>query len=211
MSDIKRWMEKNKSLVSIGSICCVVVIGCILLGVLSREENSQQEVLETRTSEITETSSKDTSINSTMYVDVKGAVKQPGMYEVTSDMRVLNVIDMAGGFLEEADANQINYAEKLDDQMVIYVPRKGEKVDDVAIADKRDQKTQNDKSETAQVNINNATKEELMTLNGVGEKKAEKIIEYREDNGSFKTTEDIKNVSGFGEKTYESLKESITI
>ncbi|MGO3733312.1 MAG: helix-hairpin-helix domain-containing protein [Vagococcus sp.] len=206
MSDIKRWMEKNKSLVSIGSICCVVVIGCILLGVLSREENSQQEVLETRTSEITETSSKDTSINSTMYVDVKGAVKQPGMYEVTSDMRVLNVIDMAGGFLEEADANQINYAEKLDDQMVIYVPRKGEKVDDVAIADKRDQKTQNDKSETAQVNINNATKEELMTLNGVGEKKAEKIIEYREDNGSFKTTEDIKNVSGFGEKTYSKLQ-----
>lgn len=211
MSDIKRWMEKNKSLVSIGSICCIVVIGCISWTVLSKEEDSEQEVLETRTSEITETSDKDTSINSTMYVDVKGAVKQPGMYEVTSDMRVLNVIDMAGGFLEEADANQINYAEKLDDQMVIYVPKKGEKVDDVAIADKGKQTTKNDQTDTAQVNINNATKEELMTLNGVGEKKAEKIIEYREENGSFKTTEDIKNVSGFGEKTYESLKESITI
>lgn len=148
-----------------------------------------------------------------MYVDIKGAVRAPGMYEVTSDMRVLNVIDMAGGLKEKADDKQINFSQKLEDQMIIYIPLEGEEIPDAINNQNTSKETSGGKGseESGKINLNQAEKEELMTLNGVGEKKAEKIIEYREDNGSFKSIEDLKNVNGIGEKTFESLKESITI
>lgn len=148
-----------------------------------------------------------------MYVDIKGAVRAPGMYEVTSDMRVLNVIDMAGGLKEKADDKQINFSQKLEDQMIIYIPLEGEEIPDAINNQNTSKETSGEKGseESGKINLNQAEKEELMTLNGVGEKKAEKIIEYREDNGSFKSIEDLKNVNGIGEKTFESLKESITI
>lgn len=148
-----------------------------------------------------------------MYVDIKGAVRMPGMYEVTSDMRVLNVIDMAGGLKEKADDKQINFSQKLEDQMIIYIPLEGEEIPDLINNQTISKETSGGKEseESGKVNLNQAEKDELMTLNGVGEKKAEKIIEYREENGSFKSIEDLKNVNGIGEKTFESLKESITI
>lgn len=150
-----------------------------------------------------------------MYVDIKGAVRAPGMYEVTSDMRVLNVIDMAGGLKEKAADKQINFSQKLEDQMIIYIPLEGEEIPDAINNQNTSKETSGGRGkgseESGKINLNQAEKEELMTLNGVGEKKAEKIIEYREDNGSFKSIEDLKNVNGIGEKTFESLKESITI
>ena len=147
---------------------------------------------------------------SKMYVDIKGAVKLPGMYEVSSDMRVLNVIDMAGGLTLEADDQQVNFSQKVEDQMVIYIPKEGEEVSENIGLVNGGESGQTSEEE-GKVNLNQASKEELMTLNGVGEKKAEKIIEHREENGSFKSIEEIKNVNGFGEKTFESLKSSITI
>ena len=146
-----------------------------------------------------------------MYVDIKGAVKLPGMYEVTSDMRVLNVIDMAGGLKETADDSQVNFSQRIEDQMVIYIPVEGEELSETAIAGTNSNTANISKDEDGKVNLNQATKEELMTLSGVGEKKAEKIIEYREENGSFKTIEDLKNVNGFGEKSFESLEKYISI
>ncbi len=152
----------------------------------------------------------DAEINQKMYVDIKGAVKNPGMYEVSSDMRVLNVIDLAGGLSKEADDKQINFSQKLEDQMIVYVPIEGEEIptslNKGVNGNSLDKKSNDDK-----ININQAEKEELMTLNGVGEKKAEKIIEYREEKGSFKSIDDLKNVNGFGDKTVESLKETIEI
>lgn len=150
--------------------------------------------------------------NDKMYVDIKGAVKKPGMYEVSSAMRVLNVVELAGGLMSDADDKQINFSEKLEDQMIIYVPKKGEEIPELKVHnEKNEEGNKRESKESNKVNINQAEKEELMTLNGVGEKKAEKIIEYREENGSFKTIEDLKNVNGFGEKTFESLKESIIV
>ena len=145
-----------------------------------------------------------------MYVDIKGAVKLPGMYEVSSDMRVLNVIDMAGGLTLEADDQQVNFSQKVEDQMVIYIPKEGEEVSENIGLVNGGESGQTSEEE-GKVNLNQASKEELMTLNGVGEKKAEKIIEHREENGSFKSIEEIKNVNGFVEKTFESLKSSIII
>jgi competence protein ComEA len=133
------------------------------------------------------------------------------MYEVTSDMRVLNVIDMAGGLKEIADDSQVNFSQRIEDQMVIYIPVEGEELSETVIAGTNSNTANISKDEEGKINLNQATKEELMTLSGVGEKKAEKIIEYREENGSFKTIEDLKNVNGFGEKSFESLEKYISI
>lgn len=137
-----------------------------------------------------------------IYIDIKGAVKDPGVYQAEATMRIVDALDLAGGLLEEADSNQLNLATKVVDQMVIYVPIKGEETNLIAEGVLSTQ-------ENGKININTGSKEELMTLNGIGEKKAESIIQYREENGSFSTIEDIKNISGIGEKTFENLKEEI--
>lgn len=95
--------------------------------------------------------------------------------------------------------------------MVIYIPVEGEELSETVIAGTNSNTANISKDEEGKINLNQATKEELMTLSGVGEKKAEKIIEYREENGSFKTIEDLKNVNGFGEKSFESLEKCISI
>ncbi len=141
-------------------------------------------------------------------VDVKGAVKNPGVYFARPGDRVINVIEQAGGLLEDADELAINFAMKLADEMVIYVPKKGEgfqEKEGLAIVAAQEGKVD------GKVNLNRADKSELETLPGVGPRKAEAIIEYRETNGPFKTIEDLMLVSGFGEKTFEKLKDKITV
>ena len=149
------------------------------------------------------------------FVDIKGAIKFRGMYPVETDMRIFDVIELAGGLSEEADRNQVNLAEHVRDQMVIYIPKVGENLAEVMLP--TETSTSHHDSDHAQaenetlVNLNTATAQELQTLSGIGEKKAEAIITYRETNGSFQTIDDLKKVKGIGEKTFDSLKESITI
>ncbi|TVT29360.1 hypothetical protein FO441_03495 [Salinicoccus cyprini] len=141
-----------------------------------------------------------------IFVEVKGAVKNPGVYELPPDARVKNVLEMAQ--LEpEADLLTVNQSMKLVDEMVIYVPELGELV----VATEAPGPTGDSTQEEGKVNINTATIEELTTLNGIGEKKAQLFIDYREENGLFMKLEDIKNISGIGDKTYESLEPYITI
>ncbi|WP_044747674.1 helix-hairpin-helix domain-containing protein [Aeribacillus alveayuensis] len=136
-----------------------------------------------------------------IYVDVKGAVKNPGVYEVKETDRVLTVIEKAGGFHENADINQVNLAAKLVDGSIVYVPKIGEQA-----SNDNNQSPSNNK-----ININNATMEELQTLTGIGPSKAEAIISYREENGPFQAVDEIKNVSGIGEKSFEKIKDNITV
>lgn len=146
------------------------------------------------------------SIPQVLYVDVKGAVQKPGVYQMAPGARMMDAIDLAGGFLISADQSQINLALKLDDQMVVYVPQVGEETKETA------QQTIVEETETeekAKINLNTADAAQLQSLNGIGEKKAEAIIQYREENGSFQTIEDLKNVSGIGDKTFEALKDFI--
>jgi competence protein ComEA len=150
------------------------------------------------------------------YIDVKGEVKQPGVYKAASNERVQDVIAQAGGFKSSADVNQINLAEKLHDEMVIYVPKKGEMaaaqpVHGASLSNAGSQNSQNNAgSSQSKVNINTATAEELQNIPGIGPSKAKAIVEYRTQNGPFKKEEDIKNVTGIGDKTYEKLADSIT-
>ena len=133
-------------------------------------------------------------------VDVKGAVTTPGVYEVHANGRVKDVIQKAGGFLKEADQTQLNLAGKVTDEMMIYVPLLGE----TPVASSA-------KNETSLISINTADLTELQQLPGIGPAKAEAIIQYREEEGPFGVVEDLQNISGIGEKTFEKLKDLITV
>lgn len=209
MEVLRKYVTKEKIIIFV-VILLISVISLKIFFQRSHEKVNQfEEVVMTDSTELMDKIEEGSTDLAKMYVDIKGAVKLPGMYEVTSDMRVLNVIDMAGGLKDTADDSQVNFSQRIEDQMVIYIPIVGEEIPE--IQSKQNVGSINNKEEEQKINLNQATKEELMTLNGVGEKKAEKIIEYREENGSFKTIEDLKNVNGFGEKSFESLEKYISI
>ena len=144
-------------------------------------------------------------------VDVKGAVVHPGVYPFTTEDRIIDAIRAAGGYTAEADSRAINHAQKLTDELVIYVPQKGEKLDDMPVATTQTPTTSSNNSNSDTVNINTATENELTTLPGIGPSKAAAIIAYREENGSFQTIDDLKNVSGIGDKTFEQLQQFIAV
>ena len=173
------------------------------------------------------TISASNSVNSDyIYVDVKGAIKHPGVYKVPNGKRVGDVLSLAGGPLEGADTTQINFAHKLEDQMVIYIPKVGESSpieNTVGVSGSDDKSDQNEANSAAEkissaqggndgkINLNTASKEQLMQLTGIGDKKADEIIAYRQQNGNFKTIDDLKNVSGIGDKTFEKISSQITV
>lgn len=138
---------------------------------------------------------------STVIIDVKGEILKPGVYEIDSQSRVNDVIQLAGGFTEGADQTMVNLAQKVQDEMIIVIPKIGE-----ASAATEQNGSGNDK-----VKINYATKAEIEGLNGIGPSKAQAIIQYREENGFFKSTDDLLLVSGIGEKTLENLKDDVQI
>jgi len=147
---------------------------------------------------------------SEMMVDVKGAVQNPGVYTMPVNSRVVDAIDKAGGMNTEAEQNAVNLAQIVEDQMVIYVPTEDEATQNGTVGVMTGQ-TNNEENNTDTIDINSAEKEALMTLNGIGSSKADNIITYREENGNFQTIEDIKNVSGIGEATFDNLKDFIRV
>ena len=155
-----------------------------------------------------EESKEETAVlSSTLFVEVKGAVKLPGVYELPIDARVKNVLDITG-LADKADLATVNQSAKLADEMVIYVPFEGETEETTADLFSRSGVSD---AGSELVNINTAGIAELTTLNGIGEKKAQAIITYREEQGLFSTLEDLKNIPGIGDKTFENLKPYITI
>ena len=158
--------------------------------------------------------------NETWYVDIKGAIKVPQVVPVTPGMRVHDVVEMAGGVTGEADQSQVNLAQLVTDQMVIYVPKVGEEVSpstEALVADSKvtesavSESSGDGTSDGDLVNINTADTTMLQTLSGIGEKRAADIINYRETNGLFETVDDLDQVSGIGEKTMEKLRPLITV
>lgn len=137
-------------------------------------------------------------------VFVCGAVKNPGMYYLSNESRVKDAIEMAGGLLENASIETLNPADYLSDCQKIYVPTKDELSNDLAydIVENVDD---------GKININTASKTELMTLPGIGEAKASSIIEYREEKGKFSSIEELLNVSGIKEAVFNKIKELIKI
>jgi len=142
-------------------------------------------------------------ISELIKVDVKGEINKPGVYEVKQDYRIIDVIQLAGGLTKLADESKINLAQKVSDEMVIIVPKDG----DEEFVDANFNLEQVD----GKINLNEASVEEITTLNGIGPKKAQAIVDYREENGPFQQEEDLLNVSGIGEKTLENLRDEIIV
>ncbi len=159
-------------------------------------------------------------------VEVKGEVRNPNVYVLEDGSRIFELIEMAGGPTENADLSNINRALYLSDGQCIVVNNINEKtlekvneenpvnMDNSRIVTSTKPKNNNEESKEDNgevININSASKERLMTLNGIGESKAQAIIDYREENGGFKSVDDIMNISGIGEKTLEKIKDKISI
>ncbi|MFB4166537.1 helix-hairpin-helix domain-containing protein [Virgibacillus sp. JSM 102003] len=138
---------------------------------------------------------------STVIIDVKGEILKPGVYEIDSQSRVNDVIQLAGGFTESADQTMVNLAQKVQDEMIIVIPKIGETL---AVNEQNG-------SGNSKVKINYATQAEIEGLNGIGPSKAQAIIQYREENGFFKSTDDLLMVPGIGEKTLENFKDDVQI
>ena len=186
------------------------VIGGVLLllvgvgGLFSKKEEAVEELAVVETTALAEKTEVSTTQEAVIFVDIKGAVKNPGVYQMKSGDRVKDALDAAGGLTGEADSQKVNLAQRVEDQMVIVVPKVGEEATEIPAG-----VTSKEAAKDGKVNINTATVEELKTLKGVGEKKAEAIIEYRKKNGSFKTKEDLMKVRGIGKKLFESFQERI--
>lgn len=139
-----------------------------------------------------------------IYVHIEGCVQSPGLIEAKEGIRLYELIELAGGNTEEADLSKINLASIVSDSQKIYIPSI-----DIKQGDSNNQNIST--SENKFININNASGDELQTLEGIGPSIANRIIEYRKKNGYFNSIEDIMKVEGIGPSKYEKIKENITI
>ena len=141
----------------------------------------------------------------TIVVYICGAVKENKVITLKENSRICNAIDAVGGLTSEADLTNINLAYILEDGEKIYIPKKGEEIDNSSSS------SYNSSTSTNKININKATQTELETVPGIGPSTALKIIDYRKENGKFNSIEDLKNVSGIGDSKFENIKEYISI
>ena len=204
-----KWEEMNwKVKGSVLFVCLIIGVGLFWM---SRQGEEVEEVAPSlsETTILPQEVEDKTTVSTVIYVDVKGEVHHPGVYQMKAENRVKDLIEAAGGFNPLADNQKLNLAQLLEDQMVIVVPKKGEEVNSELAQAPTSQKKEVGKE--GKVNINTATVEELKTLKGIGEKKAEAIIEYRKKNGSFKNKEELMKVRGIGKKLYESFQERVIV
>ena len=194
------WSLSAKAAVIGGILLILVGVG----GLFSKKEESVEGTTVVETTMLVEKTEVSTTQETVIFVDIKGAVKNPGVYQMKVGDRVKDALDAAGGLTDEADSQKVNLAKRIEDQMVIVVQKVGEEAEEIPAG-----ATSKEEAKEGKVNINTATVEELKTLKGVGEKKAEAIIEYRKKNGSFQTKEDLMKVRGIGKKLFESFQERI--
>lgn len=210
---VKRWlMEYKKVLSIIGGVLAVIVI--ILVGRGMMASSTKEKVMVTNAVNTTRVEEATTMIPQNCYVDIKGEVLRPGVYEFSCVSRIQEVIKKAGGFTEEADETKINLAQKISDQMQIIVPNLHSKQEG-GVTEGNSEKgnssnTIPSNSKQGTVNINTATLEELQTIKGIGKKKAEAILQYRKEHGAFRTKEDLLQVKGIGKKALEVIENQVT-
>lgn len=206
--------SKDKILIGI-AIIVLVGFGYYKSNSDNLNNNQIQTLVDTKSTEsINEKSENNTQNredNSTTMCQIDGCVNKPGVYSFKKDDRIKDIVKLAGGFTQDADTKNVNLAMKLKDEMKIHIPSKTEtSKEQNNDTQSSDIVTIKDNNSSNLVNINTADSNKLQTLPGIGPSKAKKIIEFREKN-QFKKIEEIKNVDGIGDKTFESLKSLITI
>ena len=213
LMQVKRWLMEYKKILSIiGGVLAVIVI--ILVGRVMMASSTKEKVMVTNAVNTTRVEETTTMIPQNCYVDIKGEVLRPGVYEFSCESRIQEVIKKAGGFTEEADETKINLAQKITDQMQIIVPNVHSKQED-GLTEGNSEKgsstnTSVSNSKQGTININTATLEELQTIKGIGKKKAEAILQYRKEHGAFRTKEDLLQVKGIGKKALEAIESQVT-
>jgi len=238
MKKIRKNLKWITIIITIIIIICGVMIKYSLLNDSVEIKDELIEELELQRPEENVQTTEIKEVPKKVYVDIKGAVNNPGVYEIEENKKVIDVIELAGGFTGQANTSMINLAKKVSDEMVIIIYTEDEvkksqeentviKIveqecicpeinNDACLNQNNDNKNSNNESDSTNfekklIDINKATIEELLTLTGIGVSKAEAIIKYREENGNFSSIEDIINVPGIGESLYEKIKDSITI
>ncbi len=212
-----RWSEREKRLGMLLALSGLVLISLLLYLQFGRvsEPSVTFPVYEEQDSEqesVADQANLRESEAAPLVVDVKGAVKQPGVYSLPAGARVVDAIERAGGLLEEADPERINLAQPLTDGMAFRVPYQGEQEKlpaepvSASVAS-----ASGSFSDSGKVNINTATEAELDTLPGIGPAKAAAIIKYREEHGPFQDISQLTRVPGIGEKTFQNLQDLITV
>jgi competence protein ComEA len=225
--------NKEKIIGSIAILCISIVF--IIVGYSMSNSNSKEDInaanyqdifVETdktieKKDTVGVTSAKSSVIDDTnikvdtnnIKVDIKGAVKYPGVYEIKKESRVTDLIKLAGGITETSDLDATNLSTKLNDEdcIVIYEKGQADKMQNVQNGTKSSEVLSGDDKSSTTININNASKEELNTLTGIGEVKADAIIKYREENGGFKSVEELTSVEGIGEKSLSKFIDKVDI
>lgn len=230
---------EDRRTVKILAVIIVVVTAFLFFGPKGKNENvtlenkkdeiSSGKASETANdggnSEVAEESDKEkkTQSGGKIFIDIAGEVKNPGVYEVTSDSRIFEAIEKAGGLTEKADTTNVNQAETVKDGQKISIPKKGATAQSSggsggessqttsAPASNAQTSTGTDPASGAKININSADSSQLQTINGIGPSTAEKIIRYRTSKGAFKSIDDLKKVDGIGDKKLEKLRPYVTI
>ncbi len=224
-----KMLNKKQVVLGILIFLSLVVLGlsAYIIYSLNNEEENLNIALEDSPVKIENTEEE---TNESIYVEVKGAVKNPGVYTMNEQDLINDAINLAGGFLDNAYTDNINLSKKVTDELVIFVYTEKEYQNntysnttssnndyqiDNALKNKvsiiTSDSTNSDTETSSLININLASITELMTLPGIGETKANNIISYREENGFFKAIEEIKNVSGIGDATFDQFKALITV
>ena len=189
-------------------VSCMVFFGCGSKEKVFYTADTQTE----QTSPETQVDEPDTQSDEAKYpycVYICGAVNSPGVYQLPEGARICDVIEKAGGFTEDASVDYLNQAQTVNDGEMIYVPTEEEAYvrSDEYLQGERGGASADD----GKININTATKEQLTSISGIGDGRAESIIKYRSEHGKFVTIEDIKNVSGIGDSIFENIKDYITV
>ena len=174
------------------------------------DEDISHRSTENSDTSVKESSSENEDQAAEVVVYVCGEVNDPGVYHLPNKSRVCDAIESAGGMTDDAGRDFWNLASEVYDGQMIYVPTK-EEVESGSVPKSDTENTDVSSGDSSKININTASKEELMTLAGIGESKADNIIKYRQENGSFSAVEDLTNVSGIGESIFNKIKDSITV
>lgn len=257
--NMKAFLIQNKYWLLVCLISLSVAISSLIWGIYTYQTKTICEVCDDTVSlesieELKETSENTEEVKpETFFVEIKGAITKPGVYEANENMLINDIISLAGGLKKNSYTDNINLSKKVTKEMVIYIytkyeyqklttkitePLKKEEVikdcttttystsnciengsstiipgtSNTSFETSKDNENKKEENnEPSPININTATTKDFMNLPGIGESKAKTIITYREENGPFQNIEDIKNVSGIGDKLYEQIKNYLTI
>ena len=218
---------KNKKIIGLAIITIIIFIVSIFLykqkSSNAFKEEYMTEIFEEESNdnmEYTETLEEDTAIinedsidRNKIIVEIKGEVAKPDVYQLEEGSIIKDLIDMAGGVTEEADLSRINRAEELLNHELIIIGNINDETESSVVQNNSTYSSNGNNSDKGStlININTANLEQLKEITGIGNIKAQSIIDYREANGGFKSLEELKNVDGIGDKTFEKIKEQITL